>query len=384
MNPSSESTSRPASPDAPSGRFAALLDASPVGMAFFDHDRRIHWANAAFATSAGSEPAAMHGRTLAEITPALAGLIDPLLVRSIERHEVADDEVIEVPGRGGRSRTWLVHAFPVRDSDPLGAGCTLVDITAQRQAERELREMREELELKVERRTAELAEANKELDAFAYSVSHDLRAPLRALKGFSGILREEYAEALPEEGRHYLTRLEQGAADLTSLVNELLAFSRLSRQPLEKHPVDTDRLARDVARELLAEEGQRAIELEWGELPSVEADPQLLRQVFVNLISNAFKFSRGRTPAHVVVGSRIDDARAPGRRVFFVKDDGVGFDMKYADRLFNVFQRLHPAETYEGVGAGLAIVQRIVKRHGGMVWADAAPDQGATFAFTLE
>jgi PAS domain S-box-containing protein len=229
------------------------------------------------------------------------------------------------------------------------------------------------------RATAELEAANKELEAFAYSVSHDLRAPLRSLSGFSQILLEEHGDKLPADARHNVDMIVDSAREMGQLVDDLLAFSRLGKQPLAREQVDPERVARQVFDELrAAQPKERDVRVRFGPMPACQADPALLRQVYANLLGNALKYTRKRGRAEVEVGWTPEDGGA-----YFVKDNGVGFDMAHADRLFGVFQRLHRAEEYEGTGVGLAIVSRIVARHGGRVWADAAVDQGATFSFTL-
>jgi PAS domain S-box-containing protein len=225
-----------------------------------------------------------------------------------------------------------------------------------------------------------LETANKELEAFSYSVSHDLRAPLRAVDGFSQAVMEDFGEQLPEEGRRYLATIRKGAQQMGSLIDDLLAFSRLSRAAMNKQEVRTDELVRGVLADLAAQRDGRKIDIRIGELPPCSGDPALLRQVWVNLLSNAFKYTRRREGAVVEIGCE----RMPEGDAYFVRDNGTGFDMRYANKLFGVFQRLHRSEDYEGTGVGLALVQRIVQRHGGRVWADAEVDRGATFHFTLE
>lgn len=249
------------------------------------------------------------------------------------------------------------------------------DITTAKRTEDAIRSLNAELQ----QRVAERDETNKELEAFSYSVSHDLRAPLRAMQGFARILIDEHGADLPDEARRYLNRVADNARQMGLMVDDLLEFSRLGRQPLKKQPVDLAGVVRR-ALELLepALEGRR-IELSVGALASCEGDPALLGQVFVNLIGNAIKYSNGRTPARIELGS---GPGAAGEPVYYVKDNGAGFDMRYANKLFGVFQRLHGSD-YEGTGVGLAIVQRIVHRHGGRIWAEAEVDKGATFFFTL-
>ena len=252
------------------------------------------------------------------------------------------------------------------------------DISERRQREDEIRRLNDELR----QRVAEAEAANKELEAFSYTVSHDLRAPLRAANGFARILLEDYAAEFSPEARRYLDLVRDSARQMGRLIDDLLTFSRLSRQPLQEQPVCPADFVRHVFDELRREDAGRDVTLALGDLPACQADPALLRQVFVNLLANAFKYTRRRAEAVIEVGWREAEGE-PGRHVYFVKDNGVGFDMQYAPKLFGVFQRLHRAEDYEGTGVGLAIVQRVVHRHGGRVWAEAAVDRGATFYFTL-
>lgn len=248
-------------------------------------------------------------------------------------------------------------------------------ITERRQSENEIRNLNKNLA----DRSLEVEAANKELEAFSYSVSHDLRAPLRAVDGFSRILLDEHASQLSEQGQRFLRRVRENAVNMGQLIDDLLTFSRLSRQPLKKQNVVTADLARQVLDELKQEQNGRRIDASVADLPQCEGDPKLLKQVFVNLLSNAFKYIRKREVARIEVGSE----NINGETVYFVKDNGAGFNMKYLDKLFAVFQRLHRSEEYEGTGVGLAIAQRVIHRHGGRIWAEAAIDKGASFYFTL-
>lgn len=230
-------------------------------------------------------------------------------------------------------------------------------------------------------RTAELEAANKELDAFSYSVAHDLRAPLRAINGFSKILLSDYAEAMPAGAQGYLREIVTSAERMGLLLDHILALSRLNRQAINKQLVDCEQLVQDCLNELRGEFAGREMEWQIASLPSCQADPALLKQVWFNLLSNAIKFTARRDPAVIEIGSRSGDI--PQQRTYYVKDSGAGFDMRYAHKLFGLFQRLHRAEEFPGIGVGLAIVQRIIHRHGGSVWAEGEPDRGATFYFSL-
>jgi signal transduction histidine kinase len=232
----------------------------------------------------------------------------------------------------------------------------------------------------VTERTRQLEAANQELESFSYSVSHDLRAPLRAISGYASILLEDYASALPEEALGYMKRVKENGDHMGHLIDDLLAFSRLGRQALRVQLVNTRAIVDRALSRLAPAIDGRQVDLVIGELPDCESDPTLLEQVYANLIGNAFKYSRKREGARVVIGAKQGDSDTP---VYFVKDNGAGFDMQYADKLFGVFQRLHRNQDFEGTGVGLAIVQRIVKRHGGQIWAEAKVNEGATFYFTL-
>jgi signal transduction histidine kinase len=253
----------------------------------------------------------------------------------------------------------------------------LTEIQAQDQA---IKKLNTGLEQRIAERTAELESANHELEAFSYSVSHDLRAPLRAVNGFAGIVLEDYGPQLPPEGRQLLERIRDRGQQMGELIDDLLAFSRLGRQPVVRQTVDTRPLVQNVLDELKPLREGRPIELRLGNLPPCQGDPALLKQVWVNLLSNAIKYTRGREPAIIDIGSTPD----AGRTVYFVRDNGAGFDMQYANKLFGVFQRLHRTTEFEGTGVGLAIVQRVVQRHGGRAWAEGEVNRGATFYFTLE
>ncbi len=253
------------------------------------------------------------------------------------------------------------------------------DVTGRRTAEDQIERLNAELERRVAERTAELQSAVKELEAFSYSVSHDLRAPLRALDGFSQALIEDHGAALPEDGRRYLGIIRDTAQKMGVLIDDLLEFSRLGRHAMTRRRVDVGQLVRHVYDGLGAQTRGRRIELNVDELPECDADLALLRQVWANLLGNAVKYTRQREVAVIEIGHRREGEVVE----YFVRDNGAGFDMRYAHKLFGVFERLHRADEFEGTGVGLAIVQRIVQRHGGHVRAHGEPGRGASFHFTL-
>jgi light-regulated signal transduction histidine kinase (bacteriophytochrome) len=254
------------------------------------------------------------------------------------------------------------------------------DVTERRRVERALEKLNRELEDRVRSRTAQLVAANEELEAFSYSVSHDLRAPVRHVDGFVKLLERELQPST-EKSAHYLRTIAEASRRMGKLIDDLLALSRAARAPLEMRSVRLQGLVEEVLRDLRHDTAQRAIDWRIGALPAVHGDPSLLRVVLHNLLDNAVKYTRRRSDAAIEVGlERLDG----GAAAVFVRDNGVGFDMRNADRLFGVFQRLHRDEDFEGTGIGLATARRIVHRHGGRIWGEAEPERGAVFRFTVE
>ncbi|MBI3932122.1 MAG: PAS domain S-box protein [Acidobacteria bacterium] len=271
-----------------------------------------------------------------------------------------------------------VTGRPMRDASGAVRGGLAVfrDVTAERRSAEEIRSLNEELRKKV----AELEAANAELESFSYSVSHDLRAPLRHVHGFVDLLRKRAGASLDETGRRHLDVIAEASRHMGQLIDDLLAFSRMGRVEMRTARVDLATLVAEVVGQVGREAEGRTIDWAIGDLPGVVGDRALLRIALVNLLSNAVKYTRPRGRARIEVGAQ---AATNGRVVLFVRDDGVGFDMRYADKLFGVFQRLHRAEEFEGTGIGLATVRRVVNRHGGEVWAEATPESGATFYVSL-
>ena len=253
------------------------------------------------------------------------------------------------------------------------------EIARRVDAETRLHLLNANLEERVIRRTAELEASNKELEAFAYSVSHDLRAPLRAIDGFSHKVILNYGEKLDDEGRRLLQVVRDSALRMGQLIDDLLGFSRMGRREMALQALDMRTMVRGVIEELRALEPQREIDFVLGALPPAEGDAAMLRQVWINLINNAMKFTRHATRAHIEVGGHAEG----GELVYSIKDNGAGFDMRYADKLFGVFQRLHRQDEFEGTGVGLALAQRILVRHHGRIWGEGTPGAGATFRFAL-
>jgi len=291
------------------------------------------------------------------------------------------DYALEIRDKDGHLTPVLYNASIYRDEagQVIGVFAAARDITDRKRAEEEVRTLNAELEQRVVQRTAQLEAANKELEAFSYSVSHDLRAPLRAIDGFSRILLEDYIENLDEEGKRVLSVIRNNTQKMGQLIDDLLLFSRLGRQELRASGIDMGKLAKAVSEELKLAVPERKLKFTINTLIPAQGDQAMIRQVFVNLLSNAVKFTRPKERAVIEV-----DVRSEGNKnVYTVKDNGVGFDMQYVNKLFGVFQRLHSPEEFEGTGVGLAIVQRIIHRHGGRVWVEGKVGEGATFYFTL-
>jgi PAS domain S-box-containing protein len=358
-------------------RFRAVFERSNAGIALWGVDGRYIAANSAYCAFVGySAEELVGGMSTADL------------------RQQTDDEGFDLTGRMMRGEIGHVsrdRAFRRRDGSvvwgrttvaavggvdgrPLQFVSVVIDITEARQARERTERINVELEERVTERTMELRRTLKELDAFAYSVSHDLRAPVGAVSGLAHLLRTGEAAQLSEDGRRLLTMIEGNAARMIGLIDGLLRLSQLGRGSIQRMALSMEELARDALRDVA---GETRAEVSIGELPGCEGDAMLLRQVWANLIGNALKYSRTREAARVEIGW---DA---AQQAYYVRDNGVGFDMQYAARLFGAFERLHGEAEFEGSGIGLAIVQRILERHGGRVWAEAAIDRGATFRFTL-
>ena len=364
-------------------RLAAVVESSSDAIIAKDLTGTILSWNAGAERLYGYASPEVVGRNISILTPPDHADETPEILERIKIAERIDQYETVRRQKDGQLVDVSITVSPIYDSKGVIVGASVIarDISERRRTEAEIRRLNTNLERRVAERTAELEAANKELEAFTYSVSHDLRAPLRAVHGFVQLLTQRHAGQLDPEARRYLDRVSAGATQMARLIDDMLALSRVSGQRPEAQMVATAEVVRRAIDQLAPQMQDRAVELSVGELPACLAEPGLLEQVYVNLIGNALKYSRGRQPSRIEIGCH-PDAKS-GEMVFFIKDNGVGFDMRYADKLFGVFQRLHGAEEFEGTGVGLAIVQRIIARHGGRVWAEAEPDKGATFYFTL-
>jgi PAS domain S-box-containing protein len=298
-------------------------------------------------------------------------------------------------GEGGTTEIFLRHdgldqglwleaiGSPLIDKDGVMRGGVLAfrDITRRKTDELEIRKLNEDLEDRIAKRTKQLQVTNHELEAFSYSISHDLRTPLRHIAGFSRILVNDFGPAMAVEAREHLQRIEDAVSRMGLLIDALLKMAVLRRQPLQLDHSELNPIVDQVISMLRPECQGRDVEWRIAKLPALDCDPVLMAQVFQNLIGNALKYSRGRARAVIEVDSIQQPDKPP---IIFVRDNGAGFNMKYAERLFGVFQRFHTESEFEGTGVGLATVHRIIQKHGGMIWAEAEPDHGATFYFALQ
>ena len=361
-------------------RLRAIADNVPAVIAFFDEKQQLQYSNIAFDRWFGparldvlggvlrvEQDVSQYGETLA-----------PLLTRALNGDEITTERALETHAGSRVARLTLIPH--VADNGAVsGVHLMGYDLTDFRHAEAEVRHLNAELEQRVEQRTRALAAANRELESFSYSVSHDLRAPLRTIDGFSQILLDEYASKLDATGRSYLDRVRAGSQRMAKLIDDLLELARVTRRDPQIRACDLTALALDIAAELSTADPGRQVGIKVAPGMAVAADAGLLRIALDNLLRNAWKFTSTRPDAVIEVGC----VEAADGRTYFVRDNGVGFDMAYVNKLFGAFQRLHSESEFQGTGIGLALVQRVIRRHGGQVWAEAEPDLGATFYFTL-
>ncbi len=367
---------------------ANIMETSPVGITMVNREGQVTFANSQAERVLGLIKDEITQRTYNapawRITDFTGGPFsdEKLPFRQVmaTRQPVYDvQHAIQWPG--GHRVFLAINGAPILDESGQVESVVFAiqDITKRRRAEAEIRQLNQKLEQRVADRTAQLKAANKELEAFAYSVSHDLRAPLRHIDGFLELLKKQTAGALNERSQHYIANISDAARRMGQLIDDLLTFSRMGRNELIKMPVDLGVLVEEIIQELEPEMYGRSIHWHITDLPTITGDRATLRLVLVNLLSNALKFTRGCASANIEVGCQAGEKEV----VIFIRDNGVGFDMAFADKLFGVFQRLHPAGEFEGTGIGLANVRRIISRHGGHTWAEGALNQGATFFFSL-
>ena len=366
----------------------SVLDSMVEGLAAADEEGKfILWNPAAekilglgAAKLPPEEWSAHYGTYSSDMVTAIAPGQTPL-ERAIRGEVCSAEMFVRKPGLG--REVWIeCNGSPLKDKDGVVRGGVVAfrDITQRKADELEIHKLNEELEERIAKRTAQLEAANRELEAFSYSVSHDLRAPLRHIGGFSKILMQDFGPGMELEARAHLQRIEDAVIRMGLLVDCLLSLAKLGRQSLKLRHIELNAIVDQVISVLQPECEGRHVEWRVARLPALECDQILMGQVFQNLIGNALKYSRGRTNAVIEIGS----IQQPGEpAVIFVRDNGAGFNMKYAEKLFGVFQRMHTESEFEGTGVGLATVQRIVQKHGGRVWAEAEADRGATFYFTV-
>jgi len=361
-------------------KYRSLVEISPDAL-FVQSDERIIFINSAGVRLLGAtKPEKLIGKPVREIFhPSSWKGVHQRLVQMLQDGKPTSFRERKMVRLDGVPVDVEVAAAPLTFQGKPAAQVIAHDITDRKRSEEEIRRLNVDLERRVHERTAELEAANKELEAFSYSVSHDLRAPLRHIEGFVEILLSNKSCGLDDESALHLETIADASKKMGRLIDDLLAFSRTARAELNKMRFPFDDLVRAAIRDLQHEAGNRKVEWSVGKLPEVDADPALLRQVMLNLISNALKYTRTRKTARIEIGGH----RNGEEDIFFVADNGVGFDPRYSHKLFGVFQRLHRAADFEGTGIGLANVRRIINRHGGRTWAEAEPDQGAKFYFSL-
>ena len=363
-------------------RFRRLLDAAPDAMVIVDRAGRIALVNAAAERLFGYPREELVGASVEQLIPERLRAAHPAHREAYFAHPRT--RMMGQPGLAGADSISLelycrrqdgtefpaeISLSPLELEEGTLAITAIRDITGRKQTEQALRQAK-----------AVADAANRELESFSYSVAHDLRAPLRAITGFSEILLDDYKDRLDDRGQQYLSRIGAAAQRMSSLIESLLALSRVTRAEAHAEPVDLSQLARAVVAQLQESQPDRRVDVVIGDLPQVIGDRQLIRVLLENLLGNAWKFTGKRDGARIELGCAPGEDGAP---VYLVRDNGAGFDMKHAPKLFTPFQRLHTATQFQGTGIGLATVHRIVQRHGGRIWAEAAVDQGATFYFTL-
>ncbi len=361
-------------------RLRTVANNVPALIGYIDAGQRYRYVNRTYEDWYGKPASEYFGRTLREVIGAeMYARLRPQFEAALRGETVTEERRTQSQDEERYARFTYVPQFGA-DGKVLGFYVLGYDITERHKAEDAIRELNVELERRVLERTAQLESANQELEAFSYSVSHDLRAPLRSIDGFSQALLEEYHPQLDEQGVDFLQRIRKSSQRMAQLIDDLLGLSRVTRTGMVRARVDLSAAAHDIAADLQKAQPAREVEFVIAPGLAANADPNLMRVVLDNLLANAWKFSARVKSARIEFGETVWQ----GRRVFFVRDNGAGFDMTYADKLFGAFQRLHDAKEFQGTGIGLATVQRIVRRHGGAVWGEGKVNQGATFYFSID